>query len=77
MNTDSLLELVKTVGLSNTIFLIILLSCHFFIFRLYNERLKDRQDEIDRLAEENHQYRDRFLKLMDNKFNFSNKKEGK
>ena len=48
----------------------IILSCHFYIFKLYKQVLKDRQKEIDRLAEENHQYRDRFIKLLDNKFNY-------
>lgn len=74
MNID-FTSLVNTVGLSNTLFSLIILSCHFYIFRMYNDRLKDRQDEINRLAEENRQYRDRFLKIIDAKF--SNQKEEK
>lgn len=73
INTN-LIELIKTIGMAKTLFSVILLSCHFFIFKLYNARLKDRQDEINRLAQENHEYRDRFLKLLDSKFN-SQKKE--
>ena len=73
INTD-LIELIKTIGMAKTLFSVILLSCHFFIFKLCNARLKDRQDEINRLAQENHEYRDRFLKLLDSKFN-SQKKE--
>ncbi len=75
MNTDFFLQLVTEVGLTKAVFSLVILSCHFYIFSLYNDRLRERQAEIDRLAEENHQYRDRFLKLIDN--TLSNKKEGK
>lgn len=72
---DSLfLELIKIVGLNNAIFSAIVLSCHFYIFRLYSKRLQDRKTEIDRLAAENQQYRDRFFKLIDSKY--SDQKEG-
>lgn len=33
----------------------------------HQEQLQDRQREIDRLAEDNHAYRDRFLALLDKK----------
>lgn len=67
-----IVELIKTIGLAKSLFATILLSCHFYIFALYNGRLKDRQDEIDRLAKDNREYRDRFLKLLDKKFNNEN-----
>ena len=35
---------------------------------MYNGRLKDRQDEINRLAADNHEYRDRFLAMLDKHF---------
>lgn len=69
INSSNLISLIETIGLPNAIFATVVLSCHFFIFGLYNSRLKDRQNEIDRLAEENREYRDRFLKLLDKKFN--------
>ena len=37
------------------------------IHRQHQEQLQDRQREIDRLAEDNHAYRDRFLALLDKK----------
>lgn len=63
-----IIELIKNIGLYKTLFSIILLSCHFFIFKLYNRNLKDKQNEIDRMAEDNRLYRDRFMKLLDDKF---------
>ncbi|MFL6283258.1 MAG: hypothetical protein ACJ74Q_08980 [Pyrinomonadaceae bacterium] len=41
---------------------------HFWIYREYRGRLKDRQDEINRIAAENHEYRDRFIGLLDKYF---------
>ena len=35
------------------------------IHRQYQEQLQDRQNEIDRLAEDNRAYRDRFLALLE------------
>ena len=37
------------------------------IHRQHREQLQDRQHEIDRLAKDNHAYRDRFLALLDKK----------
>ena len=37
------------------------------IHRQHQEQLQDRQREIDRLAKDNHEYRDRFLALLDKK----------
>ena len=37
------------------------------IHQQHREQLQDRQREIDRLAEDNHAYRDRFLALLDKK----------
>ena len=38
------------------------------IHNQHREQLKDRQLEINRLAEDNHAYRDRFLAVLDEKF---------
>ena len=37
------------------------------IHQQHREQLDDRQREIDRLAADNHAYRDRFLALLDKK----------
>ncbi len=38
---------------------------HAWIYLLYNGRLKDRQKEIDRLIQENREYRKMFVALLD------------
>jgi hypothetical protein len=52
-----------------------------FIFFLYSSRLKERQKEIERLASENRQYRERFMQYLGNvdeeKKNHKSKKSGR
>jgi len=40
-------------------------SSNKIAFRQYEERIKDRQKEIDRLAADNHAYREKYLKSLD------------
>ena len=42
-------------------------SLNSHIHRQHREQLQDRQREIDRLAEDNRAYRDRYLTLLDKK----------
>jgi F0F1-type ATP synthase membrane subunit b/b' len=42
----------------------------FFFYRLYKARIDDKQKEIDRLAQENREYRERFLALLDRHFDY-------
>ena len=67
-----IIELVREIGVTKALSIIIVLSCHFFIFLIYNGRIKDKQDEIDRLVEDNREYKDRFLKILDKQFNYKN-----
>ncbi|MDR9468882.1 hypothetical protein [Marinospirillum sp.] len=64
------LGLVEEVGLGGALFAVIVLGMHYAVFRLYLGRLNDRQKEIDRLAAENREYRERFLDLLDKKFDY-------
>lgn len=50
---------------------------HFWIFRQYNARLKDKQEQINELAAENREYRERYLALMDSKMGYDVKQLGK
>ena len=43
---------------------------HAWIYLLYNGRLKDRKKEIDRLIQENREYRERFIALLDQRLGF-------
>ncbi|WHI46464.1 hypothetical protein ACJJIW_20630 [Microbulbifer sp. JMSA004] len=66
-----ILQFVQNMGLKNGLFVIFFIFAHYLLFWMYSGRLKDRQVEIDRLAADNKEYRDRFLKLMDNAFSYS------
>ncbi len=61
-------ELAKEVGFANALFIVFFLIAHIVIFGMYRGRIKDRQAEIDRLAQDNRDYRMRFLRLLDKKF---------
>jgi hypothetical protein len=64
---DTLLDLAKNFGLLNATFVTFFFFAHFWIYKLYLGRINDRQKEIDMLAKENREYRDRFLSLLDEK----------
>lgn len=65
---DTVLKFIETLGWVKGVFTIFFFLAHFWIWRLYLGRLKDRQKEIDRLAKENHEYRDRLFELFDKRF---------
>ncbi len=58
-------DYVIAFGWVKGVFTIFFFLAHAWIYSLYRGRLKDRQKEIDRLAEDNHEYRERFLRLLD------------
>jgi len=59
---------ISTLGWTKGVFSIFFFMAHAWIFSLYNGRLKDRQAEIDRISDENREYRNRFLKLHDKQY---------
>lgn len=58
-------EFLVEFGWIKGTFSVFFLIAHAWIYRLYSGRLRDRQLEIDRIAEENREYRERFLSLLD------------
>ena len=58
-------EAVKVLGWTKGVFLLFFWIAHLWLYLQYHGRLKDRQREVDRLAQENHEYRDKFLKTVD------------
>lgn len=71
-----ILELIKSLGLFNGIFVIFFFMMHGWVFMLYRGRINDRQKEIDRIAAENREYRERFTKLLDRHYEVTDKKQG-
>ncbi len=54
-------------GLWATLFIASLAVFHYWIYRIHQGRLDDRQREIDRLADDNREYRESFLRLWHDK----------
>ena len=65
MNLSWLTDVFVKVGIWEGLFILFFFIAHKVLFSLYNERLEDRQREIDRLAKENHEYRNKFMKLVE------------
>jgi hypothetical protein len=59
---------IQQLGVVKGTFVVFFWTAHAALFLLYRGRLKDRQKEIDRLAAENKEHRDRFTALLDKQF---------
>lgn len=72
-------NLIDTIGLEYAVAVIFFFGAHWYIHKLYKENLDNRQLQIDRLAEDNRQYRDRFLAILDEQYSYdrSTKKNNK
>ena len=68
---DSFLEFLKHFGTVRGLALIFIIAIFFTLIwlvqRMYFRNITDKQDQINRLAAENKEYRDRFLKILDEK----------
>lgn len=62
-----LMDVLMEHGVWATLFIGSLIVFHLWIANLHKGRLDDRQREIDRLAEDNRNYRDVFLRLLGDK----------
>ncbi len=57
---SDLKEIIVSLGWTKGMFALFFGFAHWWIYKLYKDRLDDRQREIDKLAKENHSYRDHF-----------------
>lgn len=62
---DEIRNFITSLGVVKGTFVVFFWVAHAAIFGLYRGRLLDRQKEIDRLARENKEYRERFTALLD------------
>lgn len=70
-----IIEAVISLGWTKGVFALFFFLAHAWIYALYRGRIIDRQKEIDRLAKENHEYRERYMKLLDKHFEFKSIEE--
>ena len=72
-NWETIFKYIENIGLIEGLFIIFFFVAHYWIYFLYKGRLKDRKEEINRLAEDNHKYRERFLHLLDSNWGYNDK----
>ncbi|KAA0938631.1 hypothetical protein [Psychrobacter sp. ANT_H59] len=81
--TNFLSNLLETVGPEYFVAIVFFFGAHWYLHKLYKSNLDNRQLQIDRLAADNSEYRDRFLAILDEKFSYdsttkkSNRKKAK
>lgn len=71
LSWDTVLTFIQKLGWTKGVFTLFFFIAHYWVFKLYNGRLEDRQGEIDRLAEDNRAYRERYLAKLDDHFKYS------
>jgi len=74
---ESFLEFMKQLGWAKGGLSFIVLLIHFWIFYMYRTNMRDKQRQIDALAADNREFRDRFLSIIDNQHGFTPKKKPK
>jgi F0F1-type ATP synthase membrane subunit b/b' len=67
---ESFIEAVKTFGWERALFTVFFFGMHYVVYKLYLGRLQDRQREIERLREENNDYKERFIAVLDKEMDF-------
>ena len=68
---NTIIDAIKKLGWVKGVFALFFFMAHAWIYALYMGRIKDRQNEIDRLAKENHDYRHKFLRMLDEQHAFT------
>jgi hypothetical protein len=64
-------DFIVSLGWVKGMFALFFWVSQAWIYMLYRGRLADRQKEIDRIAKENREYRDRFLAALDEKHDYT------
>jgi len=67
---DTIKDFIIALGWTKGVFSLFFFIAHAWIFWLYRGRIKDKQEEIERVVAENREYRERFLKFYDNNFGY-------
>ena len=67
---SSFIEAANAFGWERALFTAFFFGMHYAVYRLYLGRLRDRKEEIDRLREENNDYRERFIAILDERMDF-------
>jgi len=73
---DAILRLLpaEEITFERVLFLLVFVFVDRLYYRQYKNMQEDRQKEIDRLAEDNRDYRNRFLYFIDKKMGYNENK---
>ena len=78
-NLDEILAFLERFGLGQGILLIVVLGVLYFLYnrfeKMFDQALEGKQKEIDRLAEENKNYREMFMNLLKDKLEIESLKD--
>ena len=72
---DTIKDFIIAFGWTKGVFAIFFFLAHYWLNKIHLGRLNDRQEEINRLAKENREYRKMFLELVDNKLDITDDKQ--
>ena len=75
LSWEIVLNFINQLGWSKGILTIFFFLAHFWYNKQIKGRLDDRQKEIDRVTKENREYREKFLSILDSKFDQKKLKE--
>lgn len=67
------IKLLQEFGMARGLFAAFFFGAHYWVYHLYNKRVDDAKEQIKRIAEENREYRERFLRMLDNKHGYESK----
>lgn len=74
---DNIVVLIQSLGVTKGLFAVFFIGAHLVIYGLYRNTIKQMQAEINRLAAENREYRERFLSFVDKHMNYKKPKATK
>lgn len=74
LSWDIVKDFIISFGWAKGVFTIFFFLAHFWIYRLYMNRINDRKEEIDRLAQDNREYRNLFLSILDKNLDYKKRR---
>lgn len=75
-NWETIKGYIVAFGWAKGVLTLFFFMAHGWVYKLYQDRVKDKQAEIDRLAADNREYRERYLFNYDQHFGYKSKGKG-
>lgn len=75
-NWDTIKDFIQALGWTKGVFALFFFMTHGWVYKLYTDRINDKQAEIERLVADNREYRQKYLKALDKIHNYNSRKKG-